>query len=87
MNNSIESFGIVSLNTEASYFKDLNLTVLNDPFYKSFANKFKKLDLIIVGLQEDKKKSKSLNFFQAIFTNHHFIKEEFLSGFGKEGFR
>ena len=89
MNNSIhiKSFGIVSLNTEASYFKDLNLTVLNDPLYKSFANKFKKLDLIIVGLQEDKKKSKSLEFFQAIFTNHHFIKEEFLSGFGKEGFR
>ena len=89
MNNTtkIKSFGIVSLNAEASYFNDLNLTILNDPLYKSFANKFKKLDLIIVGLQEDKKKSKSLEFFQAIFTNHHFIKEKFLNGFGKEGFR
>ena len=75
MNNTtkIKSFGIVSLNAEASYFNDLNLTILNDPLYKSFANKFKKLDLIIVGLQEDKKKSKSLEFFQAIFTNHHFM--------------
>lgn len=86
-NNYIKSFGIVSLNTEASYFKDLNLRVVNDPFYKSFANKFKKIDLIIVGLQEDKKNSKSLEFFQNIFTNHYFIQEEFLNGLGKEGFR
>ena len=43
MNNTtkIKSFGIVSLNAEASYFNDLNLTILNDPLYKSFANKFK----------------------------------------------
>jgi hypothetical protein len=79
------SFGIISLNTGQSSFNKITNTDLEKGVLNIF-DELNKLDIIIIGLQEDRSNSGSTKFFTKYFKNHKFIKKEYIKGIIKSKF-
>jgi hypothetical protein len=77
-----KTIGIISLNAEGAIFPKK----IDELSISTFQG-FQKLDIIIVGLQEDKKSSGSIKFMETLLPNHVLIADEYMGGVGKVGLR
>lgn len=77
-----KSLGIISLNTNATLFPHKI-----DESTRSTFQGFQKLDIIIVGLQTDKRLSGSVKFMENLLPNHVLISNIYLEGTGHHGYK
>jgi hypothetical protein len=77
-----KSVGIISMNVEGESFPK----TIDDKIKARF-DSFQNLDVIVVGFQEEKKKSGSVKFMESLLLNHILVVEEYMAGIGKVGFR